>query len=63
MTEVWVALVGPEIEENLSLRHIASSLDRAGFSSELIAFNRAADFGDALERILGAETPPIAVGI
>src|SRR5438046_1920027 len=33
----WVALVGPEIEEDLSLRYIASSLARAGVRAELRA--------------------------
>lgn len=38
-----VALVGPEIEENLALRYLAGSLRAAGHSTEVFAFNRAAD--------------------
>jgi anaerobic magnesium-protoporphyrin IX monomethyl ester cyclase len=34
-----VALVGPEIEENLSLRYLMSSLARSGFDSRLVPFN------------------------
>jgi len=59
----WIALVGPEIEENLSLRYIASSLAVAGYRSELVPFNQETDFGPALQSILGAEEPPLAVGI
>ncbi len=58
-----VALVGPEIEENLSLRYIASSLAANGVSSELIPFNFEGDFAGALRSILEAPEPPIAVGI
>lgn len=56
-----VALVGPEIEENLSLRYIASSLAVRGHTSDIVAFNGSADFGPALERILA--TRPRVVGI
>jgi hypothetical protein len=56
-----VALVGPEIEENLSLRYIASSLARAGHTTDIVAFNSEADFGDALRTIL--ERAPAVVGI
>lgn len=58
-----VALVGPEIEENLSLRYIASSLARAGHTAVLVPFNHEGQFGDALRAILAAETPPAVVGI
>ena len=59
----WVALVGPEIEENLSLRYIAASLAASGFRSEIVPFNSEADFGSALEAILRAAEPPLVVGI
>jgi len=59
----WVALVGPEIEENLSLRYLASSLAAADFKSEIIAFNRDADFGRVLDEILLAPEPPLLVGL
>ncbi len=58
-----VALVGPEIEENLSLRYIASSLARAGYSTDIVPFNREADFSSALAAILGAPNPPLIVGV
>jgi len=63
MSQPVVALVGPEIEENLSLRYIASSLAAAGVRSELVPFNSESDFGTALAAILRAPEPPIAVGI
>jgi len=59
----YVALVGPEIEENLSLRYIASSLAKAGVKSELVPFNFEGDFASAMATILEAPEPPIAVGI
>ncbi len=59
----YVALVGPEIEENLSLRYIASSLAKAGVRSELVPFNFEGDFASAMETILRAPERPIAVGI
>ena len=37
MHKPWIALVGPEFEENLSLRYLASSLARAGYRSEILA--------------------------
>jgi anaerobic magnesium-protoporphyrin IX monomethyl ester cyclase len=59
----YVALVGPEIEENLSLRYIASSLAAAGVRAELVPFNFETDFAAALSAILGAPEAPVAVGI
>ena len=56
-----VALIGPEIEENLSLRYIASSLAAAGHATDIVPFNQAGDFPFALERVLALE--PILVGI
>ena len=56
-----VILVGPEIEENLSLRYCASALGRAGFASDIVAFNDERDFGAVLSAILeggeGGEQP------
>jgi radical SAM superfamily enzyme YgiQ (UPF0313 family) len=59
----WIALVGPEIEENLSLRYLASSLAAAGFKSEIIAFNHSEDLARVLDEILAAKEPPLCVGI
>jgi len=56
-----VSLVGPEIEENLSLRYLAASLTRAGHTSDLVPFNQPADFAYALETVL--EKNPRVVGI
>ena len=53
-----VALVGPEIEENLSLRYLASSLAAAGHEAELVPLNSTEDFGSVLE-VLVALNPPI----
>jgi len=59
----WVALVGPEIEENLSLRYIASSLSRVNVRAELVPFNFEGDFASALATIRDAAEPPLVVGI
>ncbi len=59
----WVALVGPEIEENLSLRYIAASLSRANVRTELVPFNFEGDFASALATIRDAVEPPAIVGI
>ncbi|MGZ3477256.1 MAG: B12-binding domain-containing radical SAM protein [Polyangiales bacterium] len=58
-----IALVGPEIEENLSLRYLASSLSRAGYEVELIPFNVEQDFASALSAVMEAEERPMLVGI
>ena len=37
-----VALVGAEFEENLSIRYLASSIEREGFEAVIIPFNDSA---------------------
>jgi anaerobic magnesium-protoporphyrin IX monomethyl ester cyclase len=59
----WVALVGPEIEENLSLRYLASSLAAAGIESRIVAFQYDTDFGRVLDELTHAAEPPFLVGI
>ncbi len=59
----WVALVGPEIEENLSLRYIASSLATAGFRAEIVPFNSEGDFASVIATVLNGPEPPICVGL
>jgi hypothetical protein len=59
----WIALVGPEIEENLSLRYLASSLARAGYYSEIVPFSGEHEFESALAAILDAAEPPALVGL
>lgn len=59
----WIALVGPELEENLSLRYLASSLATAGYRSELVVYNGEEDFANAVETIARAKEPPLLVGI
>src|SRR5689334_8159744 len=51
MTKPWMALVGPEIEENLSLRYLASSLRRAGFDSRILAFNHEGQLIEVVDAI------------
>jgi anaerobic magnesium-protoporphyrin IX monomethyl ester cyclase len=58
----WVALVGPELEENLSLRYLAAALARAGFRSEIVPFNGGADFRRVLAA-LSAPDAPMAIAL
>src|SRR5262245_62911194 len=62
MNRPWVALVGPEIEENLSLRYLASALSRAGIDSEIFAFNDAFQMAGIVQKVV-TDSPPIAAGI
>lgn len=59
----WVALIGPEIEENLSLRYLVSSLAAAGIESRIVAFQYDTEFGRVLDEIMHASEPPFLVGI
>lgn len=56
-----VVLVGPEFEENLSIRYISGALQHAGHTTELVPFNDGADFGWVLEEVLAHQ--PGLVGI
>ncbi|MBX3231522.1 MAG: cobalamin-dependent protein [Labilithrix sp.] len=58
---VHVALVGPEIEENLSLRYIAAALSERGHTSDIVGFNVDGDFAPALEHVLARK--PAVVGV
>jgi anaerobic magnesium-protoporphyrin IX monomethyl ester cyclase len=57
----WVALVGPESEENLSLRYLAGSLARSGYSSDIVPFEGPCEFESALASILDAPERPALV--
>jgi anaerobic magnesium-protoporphyrin IX monomethyl ester cyclase len=59
----WVALVGPEIEENLSLRYLASALGAAGWRTEIAPFAYESEFAAALRMIVDADEPPVLVGL
>jgi radical SAM superfamily enzyme YgiQ (UPF0313 family) len=58
----WVALIGPEFEENLSLRYLASSLEAAGYRTEILAFNNEEDLPRIAFEISEAE-PPLLIGL
>ena len=59
----WVCLVGPEVEENLSLRYLAASLQRAGYRAQILAFNGERDFSRILAAILAGESEPLLIGL
>ncbi len=54
-----VALIGAELEENLGLRYIASSLEREGHSVAIVPFNSEQDTEQAIQQTLAFE-PEIA---
>lgn len=58
-----IALVGPEIEENLSLRYLASSLAAAGYTAEIVALNRTEDFGWVLQNLLSLNPDMIGLSL
>ena len=58
----WIALVGPEVEENLSLRYLAASLADSGYRTEILSFNSERDFSRIVAVILG-ENSPLLVGL
>ncbi len=59
----WIALVGPEIEENLSLRSLATSLERAGERVEVVPYNGPDAAPAVVERLLGGLEPPAVVAL
>ena len=59
----WVALVGPEIEENLSLRYLAACLERAGFPCQILPFHSDHQFTEVVRGVLEADEPPLMVGL
>lgn len=58
-----VALIGPEEEENLSLRYLAAALEAAGFPIEIVPFNSQHDLPNVLRTVLQADPRPILVGV
>jgi hypothetical protein len=59
----WIALVGPEIEENLSLRYLAAALTAQGWRVRIIVLNCEDDLLCAGEQIVSADEPPVLVGL
>jgi anaerobic magnesium-protoporphyrin IX monomethyl ester cyclase len=60
--DAWVALVGPEVEENLSLRYLASSLEHAGIVTEILPFNVGVDLR-AILQVICSDPQPTVVGL
>lgn len=59
----WIARIGPEIEENLSLRYIAATLERAGDRTEIFPYHQERHFEEVLHAISTAAEPPLVVGL
>jgi radical SAM superfamily enzyme YgiQ (UPF0313 family) len=54
-----VALIGAELEENLGIRYMASSLEESGHEAEIIPFNSENDIHDVVRQV-SAFSPEIA---
>lgn len=50
-----IALVGAELEENLGLRYMASSLETRGHEAEILAFNTEKDLAPVVEQVRGLD--------
>jgi len=59
----FVALVGPEIEENLSLRYLAAALEQAGERCEVFPFNGPEALGPTADRLLATAPDVVAVSL
>lgn len=59
----WIALVGPELEENLSLRYLAAALEAAGWRVEIVPFSQPRDLPRVVATIAESASPPMLVGI
>lgn len=59
----WVALVGPEVEENLGLRYLTAALQAKGFDVEIVPYDTRHDFPRVLEALTGLDEPPLLVGL
>jgi hypothetical protein len=61
--ERWIALVGPEVTENLSLRYLAASLERSGYCTQILSFNGERDFSRIVATILNGHNVPFLTGL
>jgi anaerobic magnesium-protoporphyrin IX monomethyl ester cyclase len=59
----WVALVGPEIEENLSLRSLAAALARAQVPSRIVRFDDASQLPGLVTQLSATDDPPFLIGL
>jgi radical SAM superfamily enzyme YgiQ (UPF0313 family) len=53
----WIAVVGPEVEENLSLRYIVATVEQAGVRAEIYPFNAPEDLTAVLRALLEEPRP------
>ena len=54
-----VALIGPEVEENLSLRYLAASLEHAGIRCEIFPYNASGDLPGLVAALCEAPQPKL----
>ncbi|MER2560993.1 MAG: radical SAM protein [Myxococcaceae bacterium] len=63
MQQGWVALVGPELEENLSLRSLSATLARAGIASRIIRFDGPEQLAGIVAQLTSTDEPPFLIGL
>ena len=56
-----VAIVGAELEENLGIRYMATSLESKGHTVEIVPFNSECDIQDVVRKVIA--TSPQIVGL
>ena len=52
-----VAIVGAELEENLGIRYMASSLESKGHTVEIVPFNSECDIQDVVRKVISHLSP------
>ncbi|TNE90981.1 MAG: B12-binding domain-containing radical SAM protein [Deltaproteobacteria bacterium] len=58
----WVALIGPELEENLALRYLAAALRASGYEARILPYHEDDHFAAVLAQV-NSEHPPFLVGV
>ena len=53
-----IALVGPELEENLGLRYMAASLESAGHSAAIVPFATEYNIPEVVRQVLVGMSQP-----
>jgi radical SAM superfamily enzyme YgiQ (UPF0313 family) len=56
-----ISLVGPDLEENLSIRYLSASLTAAGHTTRIVPFDTSKDQARVLERSQGAEIAALSM--
>lgn len=63
MRPLRVALVGPNHQENLALRYLASSTEQAGHAADIIGYNGREDLAPAVRRVIEGQCDLVGIAI